>query len=196
MRHNCPVAYGSNLLNLIAQELAADLPDARSLVRVTLRLLMALGLSACVGWERERGGKAAGLRTHMLVSLGAALFVVAVGQAGGAELSRVAQGVAAGIGFIGGGVILKLPSERRIKGLTTAASVWLCAAIGVAAGSGTLGAAVIGLLLCLLVLGFLQRFEKPQHEKAQRERERRKTERRAADNLAVAEHAEDDEETE
>lgn len=160
--------------NLFWQQLATDLPDAQSLMRVTVRLLFAFAFSAVIGWERESVGKSAGLRTHILVAMGAAMFMVALGEAGAtpSDLTRVAQGVAAGIGFIGGGVILKLPDERRVKGLTTAASVWLCAAVGVAAGSGTLGAAFMGLLICLLVLVFLQRVE-PEHKKRRRKEDRR-----------------------
>lgn len=172
--NNC--VGNETLWQLIGEELAKDMPDARSMVRVTLRLLFALLLSAAIGWQRERVGKAAGLRTHMLVGLGSALFVVALGEAGAtpSDLTRVAQGVATGIGFIGGGVILKLPSERRVKGLTTAASVWLAASIGVAAGAGTLGAGLVGLALCLIVLIFLQRLEP---------RERRKNEQSLAADL-------------
>jgi putative Mg2+ transporter-C (MgtC) family protein len=182
MRHNCGVTFLSELGNVIVQQFMADLPDMNSFVRVTLRLMFALMLAACIGWERERGGKSAGLRTHILVALGSALFVISLGEAGAEadELTRVAQGIAAGIGFIGGGVILKLPSERRVEGLTTAASVWLTAAVGVAAGTGKLGAGLIGLLLCLLVLVVLQRFaprsRKQEHE--QREADRRATDRR------------------
>lgn len=172
MRHNCGVTFFADITTLIAQEFAADLPDARSFVRVTLRLIFAMVLAACIGWERERGGKSAGLRTHILVALGSALFVVALGEAGAnaSELTRVAQGVAAGIGFIGGGVILKLPSERRVHGLTTAASIWLTAAVGVAAGTGKLGTGAIGILLCLLALIGLQGIE-PRAIKKRRERQ-------------------------
>ena len=95
-----------------------------------VRLVAAALLGGVIGAEREAGGKAAGLRTHMLVSLGAALFVIAPQQAGlgGASLVSIVQGVAAGIGFIGAGTILKLTEREEIKGLTTAASIWLTAA--------------------------------------------------------------------
>ncbi len=88
--------------------------------------------TAVIGWERERIGKPAGLRTHMLMSLGSARFVLRAAEAGMAiaDLSRVIQGLAAGIGFIGGGAILKLPDEHQIDGLTTAAGIWLTAAVG------------------------------------------------------------------
>jgi len=166
LAHNIDVPEDS-LWTIILEELAHDLPDTRSMVRVTLRLLFALLFAAAIGWQRERAGKEAGLRTHMLVGLGSALFMVALSGAGAtpSDLTRVAQGVATGIGFIGGGVILKLPSERRVKGLTTAASVWLAASVGVAAGAGTLGAGVVGLMLCLVVLTYLQRLEPRERRK-------------------------------
>lgn len=86
-------------------------------------------------------GKPAGLRTHMLVALGSALFVVASLEFGmsSSDLSRVIQGLATGIGFIEGGAIFKLNEEREITGLTTAAGIWLTAAVGVAVGDGALG---------------------------------------------------------
>jgi putative Mg2+ transporter-C (MgtC) family protein len=113
-----------------------SLPTARDALVVGARLLAAALLGGLLGAERESEGKAAGLRTHMLVALGAALFVVAPQVAGAAEgdLGRIIQGVAAGIGFIGAGTILKRVDEEQIKGLTTAASIWLTAGIGVAAG--------------------------------------------------------------
>ncbi len=98
----------------------------------------------------------------MLVALGAALFVIVPQRAGmnDAELSRVIQGVAAGIGFIGGGAILKLSTEGQVKGLTTAASIWLTAALGVAAGSGRIGAALLAVLLGMAILTVLGWYER------------------------------------
>jgi putative Mg2+ transporter-C (MgtC) family protein len=126
-------------MNPITDELFS-LPEAGQTLAVIIRLVAAALLGAIVGAEREAEGKAAGLRTHMLVALGAALFVIAPRQAGLAlsEMSRVVQGVAAGIGFIGAGTILKLPAIEEIRGLTTAAGLWLTAAVGVAAGIGPL----------------------------------------------------------
>jgi putative Mg2+ transporter-C (MgtC) family protein len=134
------------LLDALQQELTYQVPDVSQFVRVTLRLVLAALIAGVIGWEREGGGKAAGLRTHMLVSLGAALFVISALESGAKaeDVTRVAQGVAAGIGFIGGGVILKLTEERRVRGLTTAATIWLAAALGVTAGLGRAGAALIG----------------------------------------------------
>src|SRR5918993_812108 len=108
------------------------LPSTRQATVVIVSLVTAGLLGGLLGAERESEGKPAGLRTHMLVALGAALFVVAPSQAGLAvgDIGRIIQGVAAGIGFIGAGTLLKLTEREEIKGLTTAASIWLTAAIG------------------------------------------------------------------
>lgn len=137
----------------IRQEFS-DLPDAAGVTRITLRLLTAAILGGLLGFEREQKGKAAGLRTHMLVALGAALFVLIPQQAGvsDADLTRVLQGLVAGIGFLGAGTIIKGNGEEEIKGLTTATSIWLTAAIGVAAGMGREATAVLSAPLALLIL--------------------------------------------
>jgi putative Mg2+ transporter-C (MgtC) family protein len=139
-----------------------QVPAWDHLVLVALRLAAAAVLGGLVGVERELVGKAAGLRTHMLVSLGAALFVLAPAEGGLQEgdVSRIIQGVAAGIGFIGAGTILKRAESGEIEGLTTAASLWLTAAIGVAVAVGPLwlpALSVVGALLILYVLGIVQR---------------------------------------
>jgi putative Mg2+ transporter-C (MgtC) family protein len=115
-----------------------------------------------IGYQRERVGKAAGLRTHMMVSMGTALFIIA-GEAtglGNDAMARIVQGVAAGIGFLGAGAILKLEEQRAIKGLTTAAGIWMTAALGVAIGLGHLGMAAIAVVLALVVLAALLPLEK------------------------------------
>src|SRR4051812_37897499 len=124
----------------------SDLPDAGQVTHVVVRLLLAAALGGLLGWERERAGKAAGRRTHMLVALGATFFVFVPQQAGmsQADLSRVIQGLVAGIGFIGAGAILKEGEGRRVRGLTTAAGIWLTAAVGVAVGLGREASAVLG----------------------------------------------------
>jgi putative Mg2+ transporter-C (MgtC) family protein len=149
------------LLDALQQELSYQMPDTSQFVRVTLRLVMAVLIAGIIGWEREAGGKAAGLRTHILVALGTALFVVAPLESGAKpeDVTRVIQGIAAGIGFIGGGVILKITEERRGHGLTTAATVWLAAAIGAAAALGRLAAAGIGLLFAWIILRGLMKLE-------------------------------------
>jgi putative Mg2+ transporter-C (MgtC) family protein len=133
----------------------SDLNDVTEIVRVSVRLLMAALLGGILGYEREQRGKSAGIKTHMLVCMGAALFVLIPQQAGmvsEAELSRVIQGVVAGIGFLGAGAILKGDDEKDLKGLTTAAGIWLTAAIGVAAGLGRESSAILCTVFALLVL--------------------------------------------
>jgi putative Mg2+ transporter-C (MgtC) family protein len=116
-------------------------------------------LGGLLGYERERHGKAAGLRTHMLVALGAALFVLVPQQTGvsDGDLTRVLQGLIAGIGFLGAGSIIKGHEEKEIHGLTTAAGIWLTAAIGVAVGMGREATAVLATLLALVILTLLPR---------------------------------------
>ncbi|MDF9619348.1 MgtC/SapB family protein [Pseudomonas entomophila] len=134
----------------------ADVADEREVTQVLLRLLMAALLGAVLGFERESKGKAAGVRTHMLVCMGAALFVLAPGMAGADQqaLSRIIQGIVAGIGFLGAGTILKGHGRdtSHVKGLTTAAGLWMTAAIGTAAGLGREVTALISTVLALLVL--------------------------------------------
>jgi putative Mg2+ transporter-C (MgtC) family protein len=138
-----------------------DVPDGAQLVRVGARLLTALVLGGLLGYERESAGKAAGLRTHILVALGAALFVLAPLEAGMSvsDLSRVIQGIVAGIGFLGAGAILKLTQEKEVQGLTTAANIWFTAAVGTAVGGGHLWLPVSGTVLALLVLRGLRVWE-------------------------------------
>ncbi len=144
----------------IASTVAAefsDVPDAGQATRIVVRLGMAALLGGLLGWERERAGKAAGVRTHMLVAMGAALFVLVAQQSGmdPGDNSRVLQGIIAGIGFLGAGTILKADEESRVKGLTTAAGIWLTAAIGVAAGLGREVTALLSAALALGVLWFI-----------------------------------------
>ncbi|HEU4510941.1 MAG TPA: MgtC/SapB family protein [Pyrinomonadaceae bacterium] len=141
-------------MDLIWQELTNGLPDTRQLVTVLIRVIASVVLGGIVGIEREKAGKPAGFRTHILVSLGTALVVLACAGSGMSMegLSRVIQGIVTGIGFIGAGSILKLDKELDIRGLTTAAGLWLTAAVGVACGLGALGIAMIGAVLALLVL--------------------------------------------
>jgi putative Mg2+ transporter-C (MgtC) family protein len=137
----------------------SDLPDPAGVTRIVLRLLTAAVLGGVLGYERELKGRAAGLRTHMLVALGAALFVLVPQQAGvsDADLTRVLQGITAGVGFLCAGTIIKGHAESDVQGLTTAAGVWLTAAIGVAAGMGREATAVLSTLLALGILTLLPR---------------------------------------
>ncbi len=116
-----------------------------------MRLCAAGLLGAAIGYDREMMGKPAGLRTHMLVAMGAALFVLAPSETGMAiaDLSRVVQGLAAGVGFLGAGAILKLTDEREVIGLTTAATIWMTAAVGVSVGFGRIGLAILAVALTL-----------------------------------------------
>lgn len=131
---------------------------------IMIRLMAATLLGAIVGIQREKAGKPAGLRTHMLVSLGTAVFILSCSGVGMSpdQLSRVIQGIITGIGFLGAGSILKLNEEHEIKGLTTAASVWMTAAIGVAVGVGSLGIALLSTVFTLIILaldGPLEKFK-------------------------------------
>jgi putative Mg2+ transporter-C (MgtC) family protein len=148
-------------MEVLWQELTAGLADFGQIERVLLRLISATLLGAIIGFEREKAGKPAGLRTHILVCLGTAIVVLACAGGGmdSAGLSRVIQGIVTGIGFIGAGSILKLDEERDIQGLTTAAGIWMTAAIGIACGLGTLGLALIATGITLIVLGVLRVIE-------------------------------------
>jgi putative Mg2+ transporter-C (MgtC) family protein len=149
-------------MSMILDELAASLPTAEVTIRVVVRLLAALVAGGIIGLQREASGKAAGLRTHMLVCAGTTLFVLAAIDTGMERdaLSRVVQGLATGIGFLGAGAILKVESSREIKGLTTAAGIWMTAALGVTIGVGQLGTAAIATALAWFVLAVLIKLDK------------------------------------
>jgi putative Mg2+ transporter-C (MgtC) family protein len=121
---------------------------------MVLRLLLSAMLGGIIGYQRERTGKPAGLRTHMLICIGSALFTLVsiYGFEGTVDPSRIAAGVVTGIGFIGAGAIIFRTSDGYIAGLTTAATVWVAAGIGVTVGSGLYIAAVAGTLIVLIVL--------------------------------------------
>ena len=126
-------------------------------IAIILRLALATGLGAAVGINREMRLKPAGLRTHALVSLGAALFgVIGLSMATGATdfsaASRIVQGIVAGVGFIGGGVILRRDDPKGVHGLSTAASIWVVSAIGVAAGLGLWRSAIAAVAFALIIL--------------------------------------------
>lgn len=146
----------SQIASMLAQEFS-DIPDVGEATRIVLRLTLAALLGGLLGIEREAKGKAAGVRTHMLVCMGAAMFVLASQQSGidPADMSRVLQGVIAGVGFLGAGTILKGDAESTVKGLTTAAGIWMTAAIGVAAGMGKEATAVLATLLTVLIMASL-----------------------------------------
>lgn len=142
-------------------ELTRSIPDLPDLVRIVGRLSVALVIGAAIGLQRKVAHKAAGVRTHMLVALGTALLLVTASDAGlgPTDLSRIVQGIITGVGFLGGGAILKLTDEREIRGLTTAAGIWLTAAASAAAGLGQMAAALIGLLFALIVLALMAKID-------------------------------------
>lgn len=152
-----------------------------------LRIGAAALLGGALGLEREWKGHWAGLRTHMMVAIGCAIFVIAGVNLAGEQseaVTRVIQGIASGIGFLGAGTILKLDHKQEIKGLTTASSIWLSAALGSAAGLGEFALAVAAAIVSLFVLGVLGPVEKvferrqAQHRKERDKADRRKTERK------------------
>lgn len=129
-----------------------------------LRLIIAAIFGGLIGWEREREQKPAGLRTHMLVALGAALFtivsfvVIVDFQNTFIDPTRIAAGIITGIGFLGAGAILQ--SKGEVKGLTTAASIWVVAAIGMAVGYGLHILAGVTAVVTLIILYLLEKLEK------------------------------------
>lgn len=151
-------SLGQTILQTLQSEFS-DAPDAAQVTRLMTRLLLAALLGGVLGYERESRGKAAGVRTHMLVAMGAALFVLvpALGGMPMADMSRVIQGVVAGVGFLGAGSIIKHRDEEDVQGLTTAAGIWMTAAIGVACGLGRESTALLSTLLALAVLVLLPR---------------------------------------
>ena len=122
-------------------------------LEMVLRLLLATALGAIIGYQRERAGKPAGLRTHVLICLGAALFTIASLYAfgAGADPARIAAGIVAGIGFLGAGAIIRR-DEGLVAGLTTAATIWAVAAIGLAVGAGLYLVSVVTAAIALIIL--------------------------------------------
>jgi len=128
-------------------------------VDLLVRLLLAAGLGAAMGVERELRAKAAGLRTNMLIALGSAMFTIVsieVARAGGTP-DRIAAQIVTGIGFLGAGSILR--SGRSIHGMTTAATIWVNASVGMAAGAGLYTVAIVGTIIALIVLALLPYLE-------------------------------------
>jgi putative Mg2+ transporter-C (MgtC) family protein len=149
-------------MNSLWREIFLDAGDVAHLARVVVRLVCAVTLGGVMGYERLREHKPAGLRTHMLVALGAAMFTIVPMEAGMtlSDLSRVIQGVAAGIGFLGAGTILKLSEQHKVEGLTSAASIWLTAAVGMAVGAGSLWPSIFAVFLGWIVLFSMHRLER------------------------------------
>lgn len=145
------------------------------------RIGAAAVLGGAIGLEREWHGHWAGLRTHMMVATGCAIFVIgglaAAGEQHQESVTRVIQGIASGIGFLGAGTILKLDQKQEIKGLTTASSIWLAAALGTAAGLAEYALATAAALISLFVLGVLGPIEKYLERRQKRKRTERTTDR-------------------
>jgi putative Mg2+ transporter-C (MgtC) family protein len=124
-------------------------------LEIVLRILLAAALGAIIGYQRERAGKPAGLRTHVLICVGAALFTIAstYGFGGVGDPARVAAGIVTGIGFLGAGAIFHREAGI-VQGLTTAATIWAVAAIGLATGAGlyVISAVTTAVVLIVLVL--------------------------------------------
>jgi putative Mg2+ transporter-C (MgtC) family protein len=145
-------------------------PDTQTQLLLLIRLVAAGALSGALGWERESARKPAGLRTHVLVGIASALFTLLAelavldypGEVNGmrADPIRVIQAVAIGVGFLGSGVIFVAKTGESVLGLTTAASIWATAAIGIAAGLGYYVLAVGATLILLLVLRGMARFDR------------------------------------
>ncbi|MEH2248876.1 MgtC/SapB family protein [Nostoc sp.] len=138
-------------------------------LNISFRLCFALVIGAIIGLERQTRHKPAGLRTHMLVSFGSAVFTLIIMQTGGLQaspdaISRVIQGIAAGVGFLGAGEIVRQSTQEsqklKVHGLTSAAAIWVSAALGIAAGCGLWQLGLIGVLLTFLILNVFKRLEK------------------------------------
>jgi putative Mg2+ transporter-C (MgtC) family protein len=128
---------------------------------LVLRVVLAAVLGGVLGLERELRGKAAGVRTNTLVAVGAALFMIVsirLGQMEGGSVDRIAAQVVTGVGFLGGGAILR--SSRSVHGMTTAATIWVNAAVGMAAGAGLFAEAVTTTVIALIVLAALPSVER------------------------------------
>jgi uncharacterized membrane protein YhiD involved in acid resistance len=131
------------------------------LTHMTGLLLLALVLGGLIGWERERHERPAGLRTHILVCLGSTLITLAGNSAGSASGGRIAAQIVTGVGFLGAGTIIRDGTSGSVRGLTTAASLWAIAGVGIAVGYGGLyaGLATVGTLIILFTLTLLNTFE-------------------------------------
>jgi putative Mg2+ transporter-C (MgtC) family protein len=153
--------FWHSAVHVVSQDFAG-FADPALLTQGLFRLFVAALLGAVLGFQREQTNQPAGLRTHMLVTIGAALFMLIIRQVGGDndDLSRVMQGLVTGIGFLGAGAILKLDKELEVRGLTTAAGIWLATAIGMAVGLGQLHLALAATILAYIVLSVIRRIEK------------------------------------
>lgn len=141
----------------------SDITDLSTMTRIVIRLVLAAILGGIVGYERELKARSAGLRTHMMVAVGAALFVLGPLQSGMevSDLSRVLQGVVQGVGFLGAGAIIIRAGDQKVEGLTTAAAIWSTAGIGVLVGLGLEATAVLSTLILVTILAAVPFFVPP-----------------------------------
>ncbi len=151
------MTVSEQVMQALAREFA--LPDPGTLTVVIARVITAAVLGGVLGMDRERKGRAAGLKTHVLVAIGSALFVLAPLVAGveAADVTRVMQGIVSGIGFLGAGAILKLEEGKRVEGVTTAAGIYMTSAIGMTAGMGLEMVALVTTMAALIVFSVLPR---------------------------------------
>ncbi|HRK31394.1 MAG TPA: MgtC/SapB family protein [Tepidisphaeraceae bacterium] len=149
------------MFSTVAMSNLFQLPEWPEFAQTITRLVAAALFGGLIGWERERKNRAAGLRTHMLVAVGSALFMIGSGvaDAPGDARSRVIQGIIAGIGFLGAGTIIKLTDRAEVQGLTTAASIFATAAIGMTTACTALWLPFLGTLIALATLHPLQKLE-------------------------------------
>lgn len=138
----------------------SDVPDVATITRIMLRLMLAALLGGILGYERELKRRSAGVRTHMLVAVGSALFVIGPMQSGMPieDMSRVLQGIIQGIGFLGAGAIMVRAKRQLVEGLTTAANIWATAGIGIIAGLGLESTAVLSTVVVLIILAVIPRW--------------------------------------
>ena len=124
-------------------------------------IILATFLGAAIGLERELSGKSAGLRTNLLICLGAAIFTIISRRmfVGDGSTSRIAAQIVTGVGFLGAGALIQ--DRRGVHGLTTAATIWLVASIGMACGAGFKDLAVVSTLITIIVLAGLSKLAKP-----------------------------------
>lgn len=158
MKQDKGSAVWQEIWTTIASEFS-DIPDVSTITRITLRLVLAAVLGGILGYERELKAMDAGVRTHMLVAVGAALFVIGPLQSGVPmpDMSRILQGIVQGIGFLGAGAIIVRAAQQKVQGLTTAANIWATAGIGVLAGLGLDATAVLATVILLIILAVIPR---------------------------------------
>jgi putative Mg2+ transporter-C (MgtC) family protein len=147
--------------------MSPDWHHSATIAEVVIRLVVAVVIGGIIGWDRQRAEKPAGMRTHMLVSLGSASFTLLGFEVGaylpdkegaGFDPTRVLQGVIGGIGFLGAGAIIR--NQGQVSGITTAASVWVAGAMGAAAGTGAFALALVTTVLTFVVLVAIEKLER------------------------------------